>query len=41
MKGRLSWAAYLAALAIATPSTTQRAIAQQSTDVDQAKIDQG
>jgi len=43
MRGRLSGAAYCAALAIvaSAPSTTQRAMAQQSRDVGQAKIEQG
>jgi mono/diheme cytochrome c family protein len=43
MKGRLSWAANFAALAIAASalSRTQHAMAQQSSDVDPVKIDQG
>jgi mono/diheme cytochrome c family protein len=43
MKGRLSWAACFAALAIAASalSRTQLVMAQQSRDVDPVKIDQG
>ncbi len=43
MEGRLSWAASLAALAVVaiTLASVQRATAQQNSDADQAKIDQG